>query len=70
MKKEGIHKGQTCPLCGNIYFEAPAVSRTDGKTSICTDCGTRQSLHSIGVPKDEQDKILAIIHQYINRQEG
>ena len=67
MKKEGIHKGQTCPLCGNIYFEAPAVSRTDGKKSICPDCGTREALENIGVPKEEQDKIISIIHQHINR---
>lgn len=68
MKKEGIHKGQTCPLCGNIYFEAPAVSRTDGK-SICSECGTIEALESLGVPKEEQDKILEIIHQHINHQE-
>ena len=66
MRKEGIHKGRTCPLCGNIYFEPPALSRTDNKTYVCADCGTRQSLNSIGVPKDEQDKILAIIHQHRN----
>ena len=66
MRKEGIHKGRTCPLCGNIYFEAPAVSRTDGN-SICPECGTRQALESLGVPKDEQDKIIAIIHQYKSR---
>ena len=66
MIKEGIHKGRTCPLCGNIYFEAPAVSRTDGK-SICPECGTRQALESLGVPKDEQYKIIAIIHQYKSR---
>ena len=67
MLKNERHKGQTCPLCGNIYFEPPALSRTDNKTYVCADCGTRQSLNSIGVPKDEQDKILAIIHQHINR---
>ena len=65
LKNEG-HEGQTCPLCGNIYFEAPAVSRTDGK-SICPECGTRQALESRGVPKEEQDKILEIIHQYRSR---
>ena len=52
MKKEGIHKGHTCPLCGNIYFEAPAVSRTDGK-SICSECGTREALESLGFPSSQ-----------------
>ena len=27
MKKEGIHKGHTCPLSSNIYFEAPAFPK-------------------------------------------
>ena len=66
MIKEEIHNGRTCPLCGNVYFEAPAVSRTDGK-SICPDCGTREALQNIGVSKEEQDKIIEIIHQHINR---
>ena len=67
MIKEERHKGQTCPLCGNIYFEPPALSRTDGKTALCPDCGIRQSLDSIKVPREEQDKIISIIHQHINR---
>ena len=67
MLKNEKHKGQTCPLCGNIYFEPPALSRTDHKTAICSDCGIRQSLDSIKVPKEEQDKIISIIHQYRNR---
>ena len=67
MLKNERHKGQICPLCGNIYFESPALSRTDGKTAICPDCGIRQSLDSIKVPKEEQDKIIEIIHQYRKR---
>ena len=67
MIKEEIHKGRTCPLCDKIYFEAPALSRTDGKTALCSDCGIRQSLDSIKVPREEQDKIITIIHQHINR---
>lgn len=66
MRKVSIHKGCTCPLCGNIYFEAPAVSRAD-ETSICPDCGAREALETIGVPKEEQNKIIDIIHQHLNR---
>ena len=51
-----------CPLCGCAYTGAPALSRTDNKTLICPDCGTRQALESIGVSKEEQEKILQIIH--------
>ena len=52
-----------CPLCGCAYTGAPALSRTDNKTLICPDCGTRQALESIGVSKEEQEKILHIIHR-------
>lgn len=52
-----------CPLCGKMYSGAPALSRTDNKTHICPDCGTRQALESMGVSADEQDKILESIHK-------
>ena len=53
---------RTCPIGGREYTEHPALSRTDGKTLICPDCGTREALESIGVSKEQQDKILGIIH--------
>ena len=53
---------RTCPICGKQYSEHPALSRVDGTTLICPDCGTREALESIGVSKEQQDKILGIIH--------
>ena len=53
---------RTCPICGKQYSEHPALSRVDGMTLICPDCGTREALESIGVSKEKQDKILGIIH--------
>lgn len=53
---------RTCPICGREYSEHPALSRVDGLTPICPDCGTREALESIGVSKEQQDKILEIIH--------
>ena len=53
---------RTCPICGKQYSEHPALSRVDGTTLICPDCGTRDALESIGVSKEQQDKILGIIH--------
>ena len=53
---------RTCPICGREYSEYPALSRVDGLTPICPDCGTREALESIGVSKEQQDKILGIIH--------
>lgn len=51
-----------CPKCGVAYNEPPALSRADNKTYICPDCGTRESLESIGVSIEEQEKIIATIH--------
>ncbi len=61
--KDNVRKIRVCPLCGQTYGEAPALSRTDNETLICPDCGTRQALESIGVSAEEREKILAIIHR-------
>lgn len=61
--KNDVREIRVCPLCGQTYGEAPALSRTDNETLICPDCGTRQTLESIGVSAEEQEKILAIIHR-------
>ena len=61
MKEEEIIT-RTCPICGKEYTEHPALSRTDGKTLICPDCGVREALDSIDISKDEQERILEIIH--------
>lgn len=52
-----------CPLCGIEYHGVPALSRIDNQTLICPDCGTREALASIGISKEEQDKIVSIIHR-------
>lgn len=52
-----------CPKCGQTYSAPPALSRVDGQTRICPDCGTREALESIGVGAQEQDAILETIHR-------
>lgn len=61
--KHEIRHIRVCPLCGETYAEPPALSRVDNETPICPDCGARQALASIGISADEQEKILAILHQ-------
>lgn len=39
--------------------------RVDNVTIICSDCGTREALESIGVSAEEQEKILDIIHNSV-----
>ena len=64
MKDDNVTELRICPICGRPYSGVPALSRTDNKTKICPDCGTRQALESLGVDKEEQEKILSIIHQH------
>ena len=56
-----------CPRCGQAYHGRPAVSRADGKTPLCPDCGTREALEGIGVDGTEQEQILAAIHRCYGR---
>lgn len=58
-----------CPKCSKAYTGRPAMSRADNKTPICPDCGTREALASLNVGKDEQDKILAIIHRHYRNED-
>ena len=43
MKIERKIEPRKCPRCGNIYRQPPALSRVDGITAICPDCGTSRS---------------------------
>ena len=51
-----------CPKCGKLFSERGAVARGDNVTIICSDCGTREALESIGVDESAQEKILDTIH--------
>ncbi len=62
--KDNVIRMAVCPLCGKTYHGVPALSRTDNKTLICPDCGTRQALQSIGVDAEEQEKIIDTIHRH------
>ena len=64
MKIERKIEPRKCPRCGNIYRQPPALSRVDGITAICPDCGTREALESMGVEVEEQEKIQDTIHQH------
>ncbi|MCW6662766.1 autoantigen p27 domain-containing protein [Aerococcaceae bacterium NML190073] len=54
-----------CPKCGLPYEGRPALSRDDNKSLICPDCGVREALESIGVDKEEQNRILETIHRSV-----
>ncbi len=67
MKSNNITEIKVCPRCGQSYCGASALSRQDGQTHICPDCGTREALESIGVEQAEQDAILETIHRNMGR---
>ena len=61
--KTNVTTIRICPRCGKAYHGVPTLSRADGITSICPDCGTRDALESIGVSEIEQEQILDTIHR-------
>ena len=67
--KDRNNEPRICPKCGQAYTGHPALSRYDNDTLICPDCGTREALESIGVRREEQDKILGIIHEKYEGEE-
>lgn len=67
-ERSNVIRLSVCPKCGQTYAEPPALSRTDGQTLICPDCGTREALDSIGVGQAEQDAILETIHRSMGRK--
>ena len=69
MKSDIRTNGRICPICQKTYDEPPALSRTDNKSEICTDCSTRQALFTLGIDEEEQNKILETIHRYSHKME-
>lgn len=66
--KDNVTNLSVCPRCGRAYAGHPALSRTDGETLICPDCGTREALESIGVGGEERERIVAIIRRASERR--
>lgn len=62
-KEKDEQKTAIFPKCGKAYSGYPALSRVDGVTSICPDCGTREALDAVKMDKAEQDKIIEEIHR-------
>ncbi len=67
MKNDNISRISICPVCGKAYAGHPAISRKDNETPICPDCGIREALATLNVDIEEQEEILAIIHQHTPR---
>jgi predicted nucleic acid-binding Zn ribbon protein len=62
--KAATEKERICPICKMEYRAHPAISRKDNFTLICPDCACREAMDAISIPKDEQEKIIQIMHKY------
>lgn len=52
---------QICPKCKRKYDRLLALSRTDNKTMICDECGTKEALDSLPhglIPQKRQYEIF------------
>lgn len=56
-------KSWTCPKCGKVTDEYPAISRIDN-TEICSDCGTREALETICSDDKTITSIINEIHNH------
>lgn len=63
MKENNVTEIKICPRCRKAYHGYPAISRLDNETPICSDCGTREALESLGISRAEQEQILNTIHR-------
>lgn len=45
---------KTCPVCGRMYTDRPALSRREGVGEICPDCGTMEALEDYEKHKEGQ----------------
>ena len=44
---------EKCPKCGGPLGNRPALSRRDGKTDICSECGYKEAMEDV-------EKIIAM----------
>ena len=53
-----------CPKCGRSFEMLLALSRTDNKTMICDECGTKEALDSLPqgiLSPQERTQIVAAV---------
>jgi len=46
-----MKKLNTCPRCKRGYAGFPALSRSDNKTDVCSDCGAWEAMQQFGGKK-------------------
>lgn len=64
MENINVTEIKICPKCGKAYSGYPAISRVEPYDEICSLCGTREALESIGLPDEECEKIITIIENH------
>lgn len=61
---------RVCPVCGKPLIGYPALSRRDNKTEICSECGTREALSDFGMDIEDQENVIAAIHELSDKKES
>lgn len=63
-----VNDMEKCPKCGRGFPKLLALSRTDNKTMICDECGTREALGAVP-PRtmSPQEKTRAAVYATGNR---
>lgn len=64
-----MRDSKNCPICGTEYNLPSVLSRQDGKTYICPDCGIREALSFAGIPKKQQEEIITATHKCASQYE-
>lgn len=52
-----------CPVCGQEYGAPPAISRKDGKTAICPECGALEAMQAAGFDNETIQEVLQRIRK-------
>lgn len=69
-RNKGGFETRICPRCGRSYCDYPAISRADGKTQICPDCGILEALEGADMSQDEKEEIIEAVHTRSGKEEG
>ncbi len=48
---------EKCPICNGPLGERPALSRRDGKTDICAECGFNEAMEDMEKAFKRREKI-------------
>ena len=70
VKGQGLRPPWTCPTCGALTSDFPALSRKDNRTEICSPCGVQEGLSEFIRDRASNARELAIVDDVIDLMRG